>query len=141
MRGCGSLIGSYTYAKVDQLGNLRIYLGVLFGQPDWQMANDFGDKLRQLREARGLGIKTVGKELSVSYSYLSKVENGHKVPSTDLVQKLAELYDVDPEEMLAKLAELPPDIQQIIQERGKEVFDLLRKTYATQPRNEKKKTE
>ncbi len=105
------------------------------------MANDFGDKLRQLREARGLGIKTVGKELSVSYSYLSKVENGHKVPSTDLVQKLAELYDVDPEEMLAKLAELPPDIQQIIQERGKEVFDLLRKTYATQPRNEKKKTE
>jgi transcriptional regulator with XRE-family HTH domain len=100
---------------------------------------DLGGTLRKLREAHGLGIKTVGRELNVSYSYLSKVENGHKSPSTDLVQKLSELYRVDPEEMLAKVAELPPDIQQIIQEKGKEVFDLLRKTYAHRTTRDKNK--
>jgi transcriptional regulator with XRE-family HTH domain len=107
------------------------------------MAKDekFGGTLRKLREAKGLGIKTVGRQLNVSYSYLSKVENGHKVPSADLVQKLSELYRVDPEEMLAKVAELPPDIQQIVQEHGREVFDLLRKTYADRTKPDKKKTE
>jgi len=102
--------------------------------------NNLGEALRQLREAKGLGIKTVGRELDVSYSYLSKVENGHKSPSTELVQKLAQLYSVDPEEMLAKVAELPADIREIVQEHGKEVFELLREAYAARSRAEKKRT-
>ncbi len=100
---------------------------------------EIGGTLRKLREAKGLGIKTVGRELNVSYSYLSKVENGHKAPSVELVQKLSELYRVDPEELLAKVAELPADIQEIIQTRGREVFDLLRQTYADRSKKAKTK--
>jgi transcriptional regulator with XRE-family HTH domain len=88
-----------------------------------------GMVLRDLREKKGLGIKTVGKELAVSYSYLSKIENGHRTPNNEFLQRLSNLYEVDSEELIALIAGLPPDIQTIIQTHGKDVFALLRDLY------------
>ena len=90
-----------------------------------------GDVLRSLREKKGLGIKTVGKQLEISYSYISKVENGHRMPNQEFLERLSALYGADPEELVAKIAGLPSDIQQIIQMHGKDVFDLLRGLYST----------
>jgi transcriptional regulator with XRE-family HTH domain len=92
--------------------------------------NSIGDTLRGLREKKGLGIKTVGKELDISYSYISKVENGHRLPNQEFIERLSALYGADSEELLAKMAELPPDIQSIVQTHGKDVFELLRSLYA-----------
>lgn len=88
-----------------------------------------GDKLRSIREDAGLGIKTVGRELEISYSHISKIENGHKVPSPELLQKLAHIYGIDPEVLLAQIGVLPPDIREILATRGEEVFDLIRNTF------------
>lgn len=98
-----------------------------------------GTQLRQFREGRGLGIKTAGKALDISYTYLSKVENGHKNPSPDLIEKLSQLYEVDQESLMASIAELPQDIQRIVKEHGREVFDLLRSTYSESAPTSKKK--
>jgi len=88
-----------------------------------------GEKLRQLREDKNLGIKTVAPKADVTYSYLSKIENGHKAPTAELLDKLCDIYGADKDEMIARFGGLPSDIQKIIQQNGKEVFDLLRDTY------------
>jgi len=89
-----------------------------------------GPELRRLREHKGMGIKTAGKELGVSYAYLSRVENEYRTPSAALVQKLSSLYGVDAEDLLARLHHLPPDILKILDEHGKDVFDTIRKLYS-----------
>jgi transcriptional regulator with XRE-family HTH domain len=89
-----------------------------------------GNELRQLREHKGMGIKTASKELGVSYAYLSRVENEHRTPSPALVKKLSMLYGVETEELLAKLHHLPPDILHILEVHGKDVFDSIRKLYS-----------
>ena len=99
----------------------------------------FGKDLRSLRENAGLGIKTVGRSLQVSYSHISKVENGHKPASPELLAKLALIYGIDADEMLARVGALPPDIQELIQQNGKEVFDLIRQKFRT-PQKKKKGT-
>lgn len=99
--------------------------------------NKLGKDLRALRENVGMGIKTVGKNLRVSYSHISKVENGHKPPSAELLAKLAELYGIDPDTMLARVGALPPDIQELIQENGKEVFEIIRQNFGGSQKNKK----
>jgi len=88
------------------------------------------DALKRLRLASGQGIKRVAPQVGVSYSYLSKVENGLKKPSVDLLARLSDLYGVDSDELLAKLGELPSDVKEILQSEGKAVLDLVRKEYS-----------
>jgi transcriptional regulator with XRE-family HTH domain len=96
-----------------------------------------GETLRKLREEKKLGIKTVAPKAAVTYSYLSKIENGHKHPTKELVEKLCEIYGADQDEVISMLGELPEDIQRIIQKNGREVFDLLRKKYGLKDLKEK----
>jgi transcriptional regulator with XRE-family HTH domain len=88
-----------------------------------------GNVLRSLRKRADLGLKAVAPKVKVSYTYLSKIENGHKKPSPELIEKLCALYKTDPDDLISKLGQLPSDIQQIIETNGKEVFDLLRERY------------
>lgn len=77
-----------------------------------------------------MGIKSAGPRVGVSYSYLSKVENGKKIPSIALISALCELYGADADDVIAKAGALPPDVSQIIRDHGKAAYDLLRTTYA-----------
>lgn len=89
----------------------------------------FGVALKQLRKKAKLSIKSAAPKADVNYTYLSKIENGHKVPSQDLLVKLCSLYETNPDDLIARLGALPPDIQEIVRVHGAEVFELLRKTY------------
>lgn len=73
-----------------------------------------------------MGIKTAGRELDVTYSYLSKIENNHKVPSPQLLEKLCEFYGGDRDELLAAVDRLPDDIQQILHTHREDAFRILR---------------
>ena len=88
-----------------------------------------GKKLRQIREEKKLGLKAVAPKANITYSYLSKIENGHKAPTPDLLQKLCKLYKYDYEEMIAIYGKFPNDIKEIIQKNGKGVFELLRREF------------
>ena len=88
-----------------------------------------GKRLRQMREEKKLGLKAAAPKANITYSYLSKIENGHKVPTPDLLQKLCKLYECDYEEVIAIYGALPDDIKTIIQKNGKDVFELLRKEF------------
>lgn len=88
----------------------------------------FGDRVRELRELRGLTQQKLAERLSVSLSYVSKVENERlnagDYPSESFVHKLAEALDTDEDELLLLTDRVPVAILRRIQERP-EVFREL----------------
>jgi transcriptional regulator with XRE-family HTH domain len=53
-----------------------------------------GHRLRQLRQAQGLSQGDVEERTGLLRCYISRVENGHTVPSIETLQKLAAAYEV-----------------------------------------------
>ena len=60
------------------------------------MANlDIARQLKNLRKSSGLSQSFIAAYLSVDQSYLSKIENGERVVTVDILEKLSELYNCD----------------------------------------------
>jgi transcriptional regulator with XRE-family HTH domain len=59
-----------------------------------------GEKLKELREAKGLVQRQVAAELEVDTAYISKMESNEKPVSRTHLKKLAELLGIDEEELL-----------------------------------------
>lgn len=59
-----------------------------------------GEKLRELREARGLVQRQVAAELEVDTAYISKIESNEKPVSRQHLKKLSILLDIVEEELL-----------------------------------------
>lgn len=53
-----------------------------------------GDRLRALREARGLPQSEIERRTGLLRCYVSRVENGHTVPSIETLEKLARALEV-----------------------------------------------
>jgi len=58
-----------------------------------------GEKLKELREAKGLLQRQVAAELDVDTAYISKMENNDKPVSKSNLSKLAFLYGVSEKEL------------------------------------------
>lgn len=58
-----------------------------------------GEKLKELREARGLLQRQVATALDVDTAYISKMENNDKPVSKSYLSKLAFLYGVSEKEL------------------------------------------
>lgn len=68
----------------------------------------FGQKLRELRRARGLTQKQMAAGIGVSPAYLSALEHGHRgMPSWPMLQKIIGYFNViwDEAEELQRLAQ------------------------------------
>jgi len=61
---------------------------------------DLAEKLLQLRKQRGWTQALAAKNIDIQQSYLSKIENGHFTPSSDVIIKFCSAYDVKEEELL-----------------------------------------
>lgn len=88
---------------------------------------DFGKRLRDLRNQRGLGLKRLGPQLGVSYTYLSKLEHGEIQPSADLVGRVADYFDCDRDQLLLAAGKIPEDILAILREQPEAALAMLRK--------------
>jgi transcriptional regulator with XRE-family HTH domain len=55
---------------------------------------NLGESIRQLRQAKGLSQGEMQKRTGILRSYLSRVENGHTVPSFATLQRLASAMGV-----------------------------------------------
>ena len=60
----------------------------------------FGQKLRHLRDQRGYSLRELAQMLGVHYTHLNKIELGQKGPSTDLVLKVAQVFDVSTDQLM-----------------------------------------
>lgn len=79
------------------------------------MAKAFGETIREMREAQGMGLRTAAERLGISPAYLSRVERGkERPPRPDLVKRMATLFGGDPD-LLFRLAEsTDPDLAEYI---------------------------
>lgn len=91
----------------------------------------FGVILKDLRSRAGLGIKRLGPELGVSYSYLSKLEHGEVAPSEDLVGRVAKYFSYDQDRLLISAGKIPAPILKILQENPEEALGFLRERFGS----------
>jgi len=81
----------------------------------------FGDRVRQLRQAKGLGQRALAKMVGISLTYVSKIEN-HRLdfgdyPSTDVILRIAAALEADEDELLVLAKKIPERIHQRVLER------------------------
>jgi transcriptional regulator with XRE-family HTH domain len=88
----------------------------------------FGEKVRQLRKAKGMTLREVAPLVGVGFHYLSKVENEKldfgQFPGEALIRKLAEVLGGDESDLLLLAQKVPDPIRQRVLERP-EVFTAL----------------
>ena len=53
-----------------------------------------GERLRWLREGRGLSQGDIEERTGLKRCYISRAENGHTVPSVETLEKMAYAFDV-----------------------------------------------
>ncbi len=89
----------------------------------------FGAYVRRERERREIGLREMAKKIGVSPTYLSKVERDEfPPPAEDKVRKIAEIFGIDVDELLALAGKVSSDLSEIIRERPRELAALLRTT-------------
>lgn len=68
-----------------------------------------GKKLQEYRKKTGLSIFKVGRQIGVSGSYISQVENGKRPASDAMLMAMADLYGVDKKELFDLYNKMPND--------------------------------
>ena len=93
---------------------------------------EFGRKIRQLREAKkrsdpNYSLRKFAQAIGVSATFLSRMETGDfDPPAPERIKKMAELLDVNPDELLALADKTDPDLQKIIKVLPEAMADFLR---------------
>lgn len=88
----------------------------------------FGERLRELRQAKRLTLRDLAAKVGVGFTYLSKIEN-HKLeeghgPSEKLIHKLAAELDASEEELLLLAEKVPEPIRKRFSQRP-DVFRMV----------------
>ncbi len=88
----------------------------------------FGEKIRQLRQAKSLGQRALAQKIGTSFTYISKIENGKldfgDYPGEAMIHKLAEALDADENELLVLAEKIPEKIKRRVLQRP-EAFSKL----------------
>ena len=79
------------------------------------MIRNFGETIREMRQAQRMGLRAAADRLGISPAYLSRIERGkERPPRPDLVKQLATLLGGD-SDLLFRLAEsTDPDLAEYV---------------------------
>lgn len=67
----------------------------------------FGEKLRALRDKRGVSLRELAGELGFSsHAHLGRIEKGEKTPSAELTLKIADYFGVSIDDLMRDKREL-----------------------------------
>lgn len=59
-----------------------------------------GEKLYTLRQRHGLTTRELARALQTSHTQISRIENGLRQPSADLVVKMADFFNVSLDKLM-----------------------------------------
>ncbi len=80
------------------------------------MTINLGERLRSLRQARGLTTQQLADKVAVSQSYISRFENNRAVPDIELLGKILHALDSDLASFFSlDEEEATPDLIQLIE--------------------------
>src|ERR1700748_3391986 len=89
----------------------------------------FGEFVRQKREASDIGLREMAKMIGVSPTYLSKVERDEFAPpAEDKVKAIAPIIGSDVDELLSRAGRVATDLSDIIKHHPVALAALLRTT-------------
>jgi len=71
----------------------------------------FNEKIKALRKAAEMSQQELADKLHIHVTHLSKMENGHLVPSIDIVQRLMKVFAVSADQLLNESEKSVVDIQ------------------------------
>lgn len=60
-----------------------------------KLAVRIGLRISELRKLKGLTMEKLAYEMGISKGYLSDVENGNKIPSVEMLERIAKELNVD----------------------------------------------
>ena len=69
--------------------------------------NDFGNRLRKLREQKKMTLRYLADRANLSYSFIASLEKGRYNPSCDTICALATALETDENELLILAGYLP----------------------------------
>ena len=84
----------------------------------------FGGRVRQLRQQKGLTLRALAEAAGFDFTYLSKIENGkvEYTPSVPKIRALARVLGADELELLDLANKTPPEIDYIARNPSARVF-------------------
>lgn len=95
------------------------------GKSSMSPGDSFGKRLKELREKAKLSQGELAEKAGISFTYLSKIENGVKPPpSQKVILRLADTLHADADELLASAGRMPSDLISRLTDR--ETLDALR---------------
>ena len=59
-----------------------------------------GEKIKKLRENRGLSQRSLAEKLEISNQHLSNIEKGRRFPRMEVLRKISRIFDVDYNDLL-----------------------------------------
>jgi transcriptional regulator with XRE-family HTH domain len=71
----------------------------------------FNEKIKGLRKGASMSQQDLADKLHIHVTHLSKMENGHLVPSIDIVQRLMKVFAVSADQLLNEDEKTVVDIQ------------------------------
>lgn len=87
----------------------------------------FGPHIREIREAKSIGLRELARLIEVEPAYLSKIEREiFPPPSEMLIVKIAGHLDEDPDRLLALAGKIPSDVKDAIIRSNGELAKMVR---------------
>lgn len=81
----------------------------------------FGQRVKELRTAKGLTLRALAAKVGCGFTYICKIERGKldfaEYPSRALICKLAHALDADEDELLLLAKKIPTQIKERVLER------------------------
>lgn len=94
-----------------------------------------GELLKELRLAKGLSQPELAAKINIEQSYLSKIENGKSLPSSDILHKVLSSLDsslqqvIDDHRLVGELSKLKqlPEVSALLNKRHQHIMYFQRK--------------
>lgn len=82
----------------------------------------FGEEIKQLRLEKNFGVREFAKMIKkedgtpISPSYIIDIEKNNRVPSADIIERMAEVLDCDADKLFSLAQKIPPENEKYLKE-------------------------
>lgn len=82
----------------------------------------FGEEIKQLRMDKNFGVREFAKMIKkedgtpISPSYIIDIEKNNRVPSADIIERMAEVLDCDADKLFSLAQKIPPENEKYLKE-------------------------